>query len=236
MGKSTLFVVLDFLVNSTRLSSLWTSWFVELKFCELDEYRRWRDKGSPWAWLTHSLLVGFQELSPVFHACVGSIAHQLREWSQTHRERSLQELQQSEENIPLKPSDLFCQYIEHRGTFLSFLYRLFFPPPRRAQTRRPHCPSTHCRVCLVLVPQQPHLITQFRDVWHYPFPSSSLRSTVVYITLQLAGLDLTCLVSPLLSPPFYSPCLLSHSFWSPSQSPGKFMNIKLKVFIIALRQ
>lgn len=33
---------------------------------------------------------------------------------------------------------------------------------------------------------------------------------MVYI-LELAGLDLTCLISPLLSPPFYSPCLLSHT-------------------------
>lgn len=132
MGKSTLFVVLDFLsVNSPRLSSLWTSWFVELKFCELDEYRRWRDKGSPWAWLTHSLHDSFQEASPVFHAYVSSIAHQPREWSQTHRDRTLQELRQGGETIPLKASDLFCQCIEHRVIFLSFLYRLFFLPPRK---------------------------------------------------------------------------------------------------------
>lgn len=145
--------MLDFLVNSIRLSFLWTSWFIKLELCELDEYCRWREKGCPWAWLWDSLQDSFQEafpmgFTPVSHVYGGSVAHdhKLREWSQTHLPGRGHF--RGGGAITLKPSCLVYQLRGHKVTFLSFLHQPFFLLPGRVQICSPHCSSSYIfRVC-----------------------------------------------------------------------------------------
>lgn len=145
--------MLDFLVNSIRLSFLWTSWFIKLELCELDEYCRWREKG---------LTVGQSpgqfsgSVSHGIYSCFPCIWRFCSSWSQAEgmepdsspRERTLQELQWGRGAITLKRSCLVYQLRGHKVTFLSFLHQPFFLLPGRVQICSPHCSSSYIfRVC-----------------------------------------------------------------------------------------
>lgn len=161
--------MLDFLVNSIRLSFLWTSWFIKLELCELDEYCRWREKGRPWAWLWDSLQDSFQEafpmgFTPVSHVYGGSVAHdhKLREWSQTHLpgRGHFRNCNEAEGPSHWNAAASFINSEDTKWPSCHFPISLSFSclEECRSVALTVH-PPTFSGSVLMLVPQQPHSIT-----------------------------------------------------------------------------